>query len=49
MINLSIFFFKLILIQKRPYNQGFRLTAFEAKMDGIPSTLISDSMAGYLM
>ena len=33
----------------RPYNQGFRLTAFEAQNDQIPATLITDSMVGYLM
>ena len=35
--------------ETRPYNQGSRLTALELISDGIPSTLITDSMAGALM
>lgn len=35
--------------ETRPYNQGSRLTALELKCDNIPSTLITDSMAGALM
>ncbi|PKS06269.1 hypothetical protein jhhlp_007016 [Lomentospora prolificans] len=31
--------------ETRPYNQGSRLTAFELVHEGIPSTLITDSMA----
>jgi len=31
-----------------PYNQGSRLTAFELVFENIPSTLITDSMAGAL-
>ncbi|RYP30226.1 hypothetical protein DL767_006373 [Monosporascus sp. MG133] len=34
--------------ETRPYNQGSRLTAFELIYEGIPSTLITDSMAGAL-
>jgi methylthioribose-1-phosphate isomerase len=34
--------------ETRPYNQGSRLTAFELVFEGIPSTLITDSMAGAL-
>ncbi len=35
--------------ETRPYLQGSRLTAFELMQDGIPVTLITDSMAGFLM
>lgn len=35
--------------ETRPYNQGARLTAFELLKEKIPSTLIVDSMAAYLM
>ena len=35
--------------ETRPYNQGARLTAFEIVQDGLPGTLIGDSMASYLM
>lgn len=35
--------------ETRPYNQGSRLTAFELVHDKIPSTLITDSMAGALL
>ncbi|KAI1088245.1 methylthioribose-1-phosphate isomerase [Rostrohypoxylon terebratum] len=34
--------------ETRPYNQGSRLTAFELVYEGIPSTLVTDSMAGAL-
>ncbi|PVH88207.1 Methylthioribose-1-phosphate isomerase [Cadophora sp. DSE1049] len=34
--------------ETRPYNQGSRLTAFELVYEQIPSTLITDSMAGAL-
>lgn len=34
--------------ETRPYNQGSRLTAFELVHEGIPSTLIADSMAAAL-
>jgi len=35
--------------ETRPYNQGARLTAFEIVQDGLPGTLIADSMASALM
>jgi methylthioribose-1-phosphate isomerase len=35
--------------ETRPYLQGARLTAWELARDGIPTTLITDSMAGHLM
>jgi methylthioribose-1-phosphate isomerase len=35
--------------ETRPYLQGARLTAWELGQDGIPTTLITDSMAGHLM
>ena len=35
--------------ETRPYNQGSRLTAYELVHDEIPSTLICDSMAAFLM
>ena len=35
--------------ETRPYNQGARLTAFEIVSDGLPGSLITDSMASYLM
>ncbi|HVQ31905.1 MAG TPA: S-methyl-5-thioribose-1-phosphate isomerase [Vicinamibacteria bacterium] len=35
--------------ETRPYLQGARLTAWELMRDGIPTTLITDSMAGHLM
>lgn len=35
--------------ETRPYNQGSRLTAYELVHEKIPSTLICDSMAGFLM
>ena len=35
--------------ETRPFLQGARLTAWELKRDGIPVTLITDSMAGWLM
>lgn len=40
---------QLYIPETRPYNQGSRLTASEALADKIPSTLITDSMAGFLM
>merc|ERR1712150_28168 len=36
-------------LETRPYNQGARLTAFELVEEGIPGTLICDSMAAALM
>ncbi|KAM6149197.1 methylthioribose-1-phosphate isomerase isoform 2-T2 [Erethizon dorsatum] len=35
--------------ETRPYNQGARLTAFELVYEGIPATLIADSMAAAAM
>ena len=35
--------------ETRPYLQGARLTMWELMKDGLPSTLITDSMAGHLM
>lgn len=35
--------------ETRPLLQGARLTAWELMQDGIPVTLITDNMAGYLM
>lgn len=40
---------KAICTETRPYNQGARLTAFELVHDKIPSTLVTDSTAPYLM
>jgi methylthioribose-1-phosphate isomerase len=39
----------VIACETRPYLQGARLTAWECVQEGIPCTLITDSMAGYLM
>ncbi len=39
----------LYVLETRPYLQGARLTAAECLHDGIPFTLITDSMAGALM
>ncbi len=35
--------------ETRPFLQGARLTAWELKRDGIPVTVITDNMAGWLM
>jgi len=35
--------------ETRPYLQGARLTAWECMKDGLPSTLITDSMAAHFM
>lgn len=35
--------------ETRPYNQGARLTAYELVVEGIPGTLITDSMAAAAM
>ncbi|KAG9337403.1 hypothetical protein JZ751_028824 [Albula glossodonta] len=35
--------------ETRPYNQGARLTAYEAVAEGFPATLITDSMAALTM
>jgi methylthioribose-1-phosphate isomerase len=39
----------VIADETRPFLQGARLTAWELAQDGIPVTLITDNMAGYLM
>ena len=39
----------VIANEARPYLQGARLTAYELLQEGIPCTLITDSMAGHLM
>ena len=39
----------LYACETRPYDQGARLTTWECWQDGIPCTLIADSMAGALM
>ena len=41
--------FQVIATETRPLLQGARLTAWEIQREGIPVTLITDSMAGYLM
>jgi len=40
---------KVVATETRPLLQGARLTAYELKRDGIPVTLITDSMVGYVM
>jgi methylthioribose-1-phosphate isomerase len=40
---------KVIATETRPKFQGARLTAYELERDGIPVTLITDSMVGYVM
>ena len=40
---------KVIATETRPKLQGSRLTAYELKRDGIPVTLITDNMVGYVM
>jgi methylthioribose-1-phosphate isomerase len=40
---------QVIADETRPLLQGARLTAFELQRDGIPVTLITDNMAGYVM
>jgi methylthioribose-1-phosphate isomerase len=39
----------VLVDETRPFLQGARLTAWELQRDGIPLTLITDSMAGYFM
>jgi methylthioribose-1-phosphate isomerase len=39
----------VIACETRPYLQGARLTAWECVQEGIPCTLVTDSMAGHLM
>jgi len=41
--------FSVIANETRPYLQGARLTAWELVQESIPVTLITDSMAGFLM
>ena len=40
---------KVIATETRPKLQGARLTTFELKRDGIPVTLVTDNMVGYIM
>ena len=40
---------KFYIPETRPYNQGSRLTAFEAVEDNLPGVLITDSTAAFLM
>jgi methylthioribose-1-phosphate isomerase len=40
---------RVIADETRPLLQGARLTTFELQRDGIPVTLITDNMAGYVM
>ncbi|MEM3616572.1 MAG: S-methyl-5-thioribose-1-phosphate isomerase [Candidatus Bathyarchaeia archaeon] len=40
---------RVIATETRPKLQGARLTTYELKRDGIPVTLISDTMVGYVM
>jgi len=40
---------KVIATETRPKLQGARLTVYELKRDGIPVTLITDNMVGYVM
>ena len=40
---------KVVADETRPLLQGARLTAYELKRDGIPVTLITDNMAGFVM
>jgi methylthioribose-1-phosphate isomerase len=40
---------KVIADETRPLLQGARLTVFELQREGIPVTLITDNMAGYVM
>jgi len=40
---------KVIVTETRPKLQGARLTAYELMRDGIPVTLITDNMVGYVM
>lgn len=39
----------VVATETRPMLQGARLTTYELKRDGIPVTLISDTMVGYVM
>lgn len=40
---------RVYALETRPYNQGSRLTAYELVHDGIPATLVTDSMASSLL
>jgi len=40
---------KVIATETRPKLQGARLTTYELRRDGIPVTLITDNMVGYVM
>jgi methylthioribose-1-phosphate isomerase len=40
---------RVIATETRPLLQGARLTAYELKRDGIPVTLITDNMVGYVV
>ncbi len=40
---------KVWVDETRPYLQGARLTTWECIQDGVPCTLVTDSMAGHLM
>lgn len=40
---------RVIATETRPKLQGARLTTYELKQEGIPVTLITDSMVGYVM
>lgn len=40
---------RVIATETRPKLQGARLTAYELKRDGIPVTLVTDNMVGYVM
>ena len=40
---------RVIADETRPLLQGARLTAYELQRDGIPVTLITDNMAGYVL
>lgn len=40
---------EVIATETRPLLQGARLTAYELRRDGIPVTLITDNMVGYVM
>ncbi len=39
----------VLSLETRPFLQGARLTAWELQKDGIPTTLISDNMAGHFL
>ena len=40
---------RVLADETRPFLQGARLTTWELQHDGIPCTLITDNMAGYMM